>query len=532
MAWRLQAGEVVSLSAVPGVEKLSRSQHRVALYPRARSPVDLVPLWAFASMPEVWLNVCCIDRPKMKIFRMPGMHPSRHACGLESSPSESTGSQTTDCPADTWSIETCSPAYSHNAENWSRSEVRHPAGYPVPPGWDFVGDAGPALQQESGMGRQPNRTCIVSGPAAPACTDVTTVTNDVFAGFAGKGLAAEVHGFGASTAQQMPAPASFGTSHDDVSLQKRINKDLTTAAKSEDEDPVSEVLRVAAVHLHHLNSVNLSTAVHRLARACEGSKAKANRVKTDPIFLLMLEVAEHKAQLELHGQADSMPSNCCTIVTWSCAVLRFFRPSLFTVLARVAARDLQECQCYELTNLLWSFAELCKRQPTMAEDMGDTIQELVQAAASSFLHRRPKAWTIKVLVSAVVSLTYIPCKDFCAKWFIISLVQELAERSEEAQDTNLVPVVVAFDTLRTRHLQVFRDICNAMSRQHPDFVMRYMYGGARQNRNAKQHTKRPKGQGAHAYGNSLHVLAPALLTCCPSFCRMESGCLSAPCIFR
>ena len=32
-------------------------------------------------------------------------------------------------------------------------------------------------------------------------------------------------------------------------------------------------------------------------------------------------------------------------------------------------------------------------------------------------------------------------------------VEELAERSEEAQDTNLSPVVTAFDTLRTRHLQ-------------------------------------------------------------------------------
>ena len=57
--------------------------------------------------------------------------------------------------------------------------------------------------------------------------------------------------------------------------------------------------------------------------------------------LRQLSLAHVQAQLELHGQADSMPSNCCTIVTWSCAVLRFFRPSLFTVLARVAARDLQ-----------------------------------------------------------------------------------------------------------------------------------------------------------------------------------------------
>ena len=56
---------------------------------------------------------------------------------------------------------------------------------------------------------------------------------------------------------------------------------------------------------------------------------------------LNVQVAELKAQQELLGETDSMPGNCCTIITWSCAVLRFFRPNLFTALARVAAGKLQ-----------------------------------------------------------------------------------------------------------------------------------------------------------------------------------------------
>ena len=57
---------------------------------------------------------------------------------------------------------------------------------------------------------------------------------------------------------------------------------LRRAEHSASKRSMSQVLRVVAVHLHQLNGVNLSTAVHRLARACEGCKASANRIKADP----------------------------------------------------------------------------------------------------------------------------------------------------------------------------------------------------------------------------------------------------------
>ena len=157
-----------------------------------------------------------------------------HECGLES-PSESPGS-TTDCPADTRSSESESPVCSNdgcNENHCSRSgiqlPVKHtppclPPGYPAPPGLGLVGDAAPAFQQGSGIGGQPNRAWMVSDVAF-APPRVTDVPKDVFAGFASRGLAAEVHGFGATPGQQMPVPAACGTSTYDVSTQKRINKD-------------------------------------------------------------------------------------------------------------------------------------------------------------------------------------------------------------------------------------------------------------------------------------------------------------------
>ena len=141
-----------------------------------------------------------------------------------------------------------------------------------------------------------------------------------------------------------------------------------------------QVLRVSAMNLHLMNGVNLATAIHRLARACEGSKPSIEQVTSDSVFQLMLEMAECKAQQEFQLQDTSMPANCCTIITWSCAVLRIFVPSLLGVLARVASRrrgckmlqpknktqlkalhrwrdsfpdrSLTDCQPFEVTNML------------------------------------------------------------------------------------------------------------------------------------------------------------------------------------
>ena len=346
------------------------------------------------------------------------------------------------------------------------------------------------LSQGSAIGRQPS-PCDMLSLDAP----VPFLADGVHTPFVGQAAGDQTrYSRGASTAGDKSLPkatqafrkACREVDESDLAMQKRINKEFTTAASSR-PDCITEVLRVAAVHLHQLNGVNLSTAIHRLARACEGSKANASRVKTDPVFVLMIEVAELKAQQELLGQTDSMPGNCCTIITWSCAVLRFFRPNLFTALARVATGKLQDCKCYEVTNLLWSFAELCKRRPQMAAELEANIQELVEAAASYFLRRSPQGWKIQVLVSALVSLTCMPCKDFCTKWFIVSIVKELAERSDEAQGANLLPVVIAFDTLRTKHVKVFREISGAMTAKYPNFVASYMYGGDRQK--GKAHIK-------------------------------------------
>lgn len=98
--------------------------------------------------------------------------------------------------------------------------------------------------------------------------------------------------------------------------------------------------------------------------------------------------AEHFAEQELANRDASLPGNCCTIIAWSCAQLRVFRPSLFAKLAAIATPQLRSCQPHEVTNLLWALAELCKYDQDAASDAAPELRALSDAVVSEVFSRQ------------------------------------------------------------------------------------------------------------------------------------------------
>ncbi|CAE7574687.1 unnamed protein product [Symbiodinium natans] len=279
--------------------------------------------------------------------------------------------------------------------------------------------------------------------------------------------------------EQAPLHGLPGGSGEELAMQMRINKALTSAAKTRKVDCISKVLRVAATNLHLMNGVNLATAVHRLARTCQGAPGSIDSVTQDPVFHLMLERIESKGQKEIELQDSSMPANCCTIITWSCAVLRIFVPNLLVVLARVAARSLVECQTFEITNMLWGCAELCKREPQTAAGMEGNIQELVDATARVMMVRDPGSWKVQVLISALVSITAFPfAGELTTRLLLLSIVEELTERNVELETANSQPVATACHVLRLNHPQVFDEIMNILSTKRTSLLSRVVRDGS------------------------------------------------------
>ncbi|CAK9019568.1 unnamed protein product [Durusdinium trenchii] len=145
-------------------------------------------------------------------------------------------------------------------------------------------------------------------------------------------------------------------------LYRKINKEISSAYCTQ------SLLNIIDRSLGDMNAVNLSTSIHRLARAI-GSHEWDPEVSR--VLDRLLDAIEHQAVSELERGASKFSPRCATIIAWSCATLQamrgcqgeVFRLRLFSVLMTISLQSLQSCQAYEVTNLLWAVAQLSKQHP-------------------------------------------------------------------------------------------------------------------------------------------------------------------------
>ncbi|OLP93832.1 hypothetical protein AK812_SmicGene24231 [Symbiodinium microadriaticum] len=262
---------------------------------------------------------------------------------------------------------------------------------------------------------------------------------------------------------------------DDLAAQKRINKELLDASK---ENSPFRILEVVLPYLEDLNGVNLSTTVHRVARSCSGSSKLAEQIK---------RTQEAMVQSEIENVDGSMPVNCASIMAWSCASLKVFRPNLFKALAGVGARGLRKCQTYEVTNMLWAFAELCKHQPRIAMSIEEELRKLSVSASEVILRRGRGAWKIQVMISALASWSMFPTQVRLMEEVFTDLVQELAERSNELEAENTLPIAMAFEHLRTEYRTVYDDLVVSMKSRYPDFAPTFIFNKKKRSIRRRKH---------------------------------------------
>mmetsp|Transcript_45978 Transcript_45978/g.107502 ORF Transcript_45978/g.107502 Transcript_45978/m.107502 type:complete len:491 (-) Transcript_45978:77-1549(-) len=271
---------------------------------------------------------------------------------------------------------------------------------------------------------------------------------------------------------------------DDLAAQKRINKELLDASK---ENSPFRILEVVLPYLEDLNGVNLSTTVHRVARSCNGSSKLAEQIKRTQAFSRMLDHAEAMVQSEIENVDGSMPVNCASIMAWSCASLKVFRPNLFKALAGVGARGLRKCQTYEVTNMLWAFAELCKHQPRIAMSIEEELRKLSVSASEVILRRGKGAWKIQVMISALASWSMFPTQVRLMEEVFTDLVQELAERSNELEAENTLPIAMAFEHLRAEYRTVYDDLVVSMKSRYPDFAPTFVFNKKKRSIRRRKH---------------------------------------------
>jgi len=218
-------------------------------------------------------------------------------------------------------------------------------------------------------------------------------------------------------------------------LQKEINTQLMEACKSS-----GQLQDVISNYLSSMNGINLATAFHRLARC------KDHRVKGSARDLLaaMMQAAERLGHRELQ-EGKGLPAKCCSIIAWSCANLGLFNAELFGLVATISARGLRGCEAYEVTNLLWAFAQFRKLRPDHCACIGEEVQQLMSASMEVF-----QAWQLseikaQVLISALVSMSVLP--EVSADVFN-RISETLAARWHELSPQNKTQVFVALERIK------------------------------------------------------------------------------------
>jgi hypothetical protein len=105
-----------------------------------------------------------------------------------------------------------------------------------------------------------------------------------------------------------------------LAMQMEVNKQLMEANHCSKHD----IFTLVRTQIHRMNAVNLSTAMHRIARL-GGPRDQNHAVVLDSL----LNAIEKQTLQEIENQDGSMPARCATIIAWSCASLQalshFFR---------------------------------------------------------------------------------------------------------------------------------------------------------------------------------------------------------------
>eukprot|EP00747_Dinoflagellata_sp_TGD_P136043 gnl/TRDRNA2_/TRDRNA2_175510_c0_seq14.p1 gnl/TRDRNA2_/TRDRNA2_175510_c0~~gnl/TRDRNA2_/TRDRNA2_175510_c0_seq14.p1 ORF type:complete len:393 (+),score=68.08 gnl/TRDRNA2_/TRDRNA2_175510_c0_seq14:52-1179(+) len=141
--------------------------------------------------------------------------------------------------------------------------------------------------------------------------------------------------------------------------QIRLNMAICNAA---DKSGPEELLNVVMANQAEMSFVNLSTALHKLARLAKDHEGANFPVVLEDArlkILLTRTLSELKHQIHISSTqfVEHLP-RCCATIAWAYATLQVRDEVTFSLVSQAVLPRLKELKPMELANLLWSFAQV------------------------------------------------------------------------------------------------------------------------------------------------------------------------------
>jgi len=133
-----------------------------------------------------------------------------------------------------------------------------------------------------------------------------------------------------------------------------INRQIMIAA---DSGNVSNLLGLIDEHLMQMNMVNLSTALHRMAKLAGSCADVAITMRQHPTLRSLAERVH--AMIERAKSNSSWPQcQALSNITWAFATLDYLDLPLLVEASTVVCNNIKSFKAFELSMTLWAFAKL------------------------------------------------------------------------------------------------------------------------------------------------------------------------------
>eukprot|EP00928_Gymnodinium_smaydae_P067663 TRINITY_DN5066_c0_g1_i1.p1 TRINITY_DN5066_c0_g1~~TRINITY_DN5066_c0_g1_i1.p1 ORF type:complete len:445 (-),score=82.60 TRINITY_DN5066_c0_g1_i1:306-1592(-) len=224
-----------------------------------------------------------------------------------------------------------------------------------------------------------------------------------------------------------------------------INSRLISVAK---EGKLDALLEAVAEDLPQMNLVNLSTALHRLAKLTSKNARSLQFVKTHASFGLI--VAAVRRQLAMRQPRDTVPQpQALSNAAWALATLEHVDVPLLELCASLSTRHVASFKPFELSSLLWAFATFDALDPAACACAAPLFQ-----AASALLPAKMAEFSFRCLVMTVWAFATAGHHD---EKLFASIAKQMARTAHTANRQDLGNAAWAFSHAGFYHDSLFAE---------------------------------------------------------------------------
>jgi len=228
--------------------------------------------------------------------------------------------------------------------------------------------------------------------------------------------------------------------------------------KSFEKGDLAEVLSTVAGHLPWMNLVNLTTALHRLAKMTSTCSKSQDLLKGDPGFEQLL----HSIFLWLDTlEPGVLAAQPLSNVAWALATLNLGRTDLVSKVVALASSSVSSFKPFEMSTFLWA----CAKLGAMDDSIAQCTEPLFEAAASH-ITATAEVFSFRCLANALWA--FATAKQYNASLFSCTIAHMLPH-VHVANCQELANTTWALGKVTFWHEEMFSELANHAFLRLPEF---------------------------------------------------------------